>query len=307
MARGKRSGRGGGGGQQNGRGGGGEQQNGRNNGGQQKYCKICQRNGHTTQECYSNKNNNNSNKNSNGGNGQGNTNGQQNNRGGKYCSNCDMRNHNTEDCSKKGNNNNNNNDAQNQNQGQIQTYGAYQTPQVPDFNGQPIVFNDPCQICSQRGHIARECPNHASFIPPHAGTYFPQIYREPPAIPAPYQPPQQQWQQQWQQPTQNQSYQSNPSSAMEQIAEEVARGPLHPPYVRFVQEPARQGWQFGYIPPELACERPRMQDKDGDLIMADSWECGECSIPARQDDGMQRWASAPCQQPQQQGAWGSYY
>ena len=50
-----------------------------------------------------------------------------------------------------------------------------------------------------------------------------------------------------------------------------------------------------------------MQDKDGDLIMADSWECGECVIPARQDDGKQRWASAPYQPLQRQGAWGSYY
>jgi Zinc knuckle len=269
-------------------------------GGQQKYCKNCQKNGHTTQECYNNKNKNNSNNNSNGGNGKGNKNGQQNNGGGKYCSNCDMRNHNTEDCSKKGNNNNS---AQNQNQGHIQAYGAYQTPQVPDFNGQPIVFNDPCQICSQRGHIARDCPNHASFIPPQAGAYFPQTYREPSAIPAPYQPPQQQWQQ----PIQNQSYRSNPSVAMELIGEEVSKRPILLPPVQFVQDSARHVWQFGYIPPEIACERPRIQDKDGDFMMADSWECGECLIPARQDDGMQRWTSAPYQQPQQQVAWGSCY
>jgi hypothetical protein len=276
---------------------------GRGGGGQQKYCKNCQKNGHTTQECYNNKNKNNSNNNSNGGNGKGNKNGQQNNGGGKYCSNCDMRNHNTEDCSKKGNNSNNNNSAQIQNQGQIQAYGAYQAPQVPDFNGQPIVFNDPCQICSQRGHIARDCPNHASFIPPQAGAYFPQTYREPSAIPAPYQPPQQQWQQ----PIQNQSNRSNPSGAMELIGEEVSKRPILLPPVQFVQDSARRVWQFGYIPPEIACERPRMQDKDGDFMMADSWECGECLIPARQDDGMQRWTSAPYQQSQQQVAWGSCY
>jgi hypothetical protein len=215
-----------------------------------------------------------------------------------------MKGHNTEDCRKK-------NGAQSQaltqpqSPNQIQAYGTTcQTSQVPEYNGVPIQFNEPCQLCGLTGHSARECSTCNGFVAPQAGKYFPQTYPAPGAIQALYQSPQAQWQQQ-----QQQLCQGYPSSSCELIGEEISMRPLYPPSVQYVPEPNRGGYHqyFEYSRPEIACERLKMRDSDGDFIMGNSWECGDCLIPGRDDDGWERWSCATCpHQPLAQIGWAGY-
>ncbi|KAE9364641.1 hypothetical protein N431DRAFT_520187 [Stipitochalara longipes BDJ] len=240
---------------------GGGPPNGGRQGGGNKHCNICNKNGHNSADCYQNpdrKPNNDNGKCK--GNGQQNTTSQGQVQGGKWCSNCNMKNHNTEDCSRGPKSS-----GQSRPQAQIQNhpqypnqgYGGQQQPQIPDINGVPIVFNDPCQLCTQHGHIARDCPSRHTYIPPQAGSYFPQTYPPPSNVPI-YTPPQQQWQQ-WQGP--------------EMVGEEVSTHYQQQQQQNGnMQEPIQNGYQ-GYLGYncEVAVQREGNRDRDGDFVMEDMW------------------------------------
>ncbi|KAN0099725.1 hypothetical protein V8E51_013500 [Hyaloscypha variabilis] len=226
-------------------------------GGNNKHCDICNKNGHNTVECNQNPNNKNKQNNAKE-KGQAN-NGQGQAQGSKWCSNCNMKNHNTEDCSR--------GPKTSQSPAQsppLQTQPQYpnqpqqnQTqPQIPDLNGVPTVFNDPCQLCLQRGHSARDCPSRHSYIPPQSGTYFPQTYPPPKIAPA-YTPPQQQWQ---------------PSGAV-QVPQQQWQGlGMVDEEVSTREQAPLSGYQAyqSYVP-EVAVPRERNQDRDGDFVMEDAW------------------------------------
>jgi hypothetical protein len=78
----------------------------------------------------------------------------------------------------------------------------------------------------------------------------------------------------------------------ELIGEEVSTRPPYPHPVQYAATERGGGYKayYGYIVPEVACERSKLLDRDGDYIMGNAWECGECIIPPRQTDNLPwRW------------------
>jgi hypothetical protein len=52
-----------------------------------------------------------------------------------------------------------------------------------------------------------------------------------------------------------------------------------------------------------------MRDRDGDVIMENTWQCGQCLIPARGEDGWERWGGKLlflCEESRMQVLWGGY-
>jgi hypothetical protein len=43
----------------------------------------------------------------------------------------------------------------------------------------------------------------------------------------------------------------------------------------------------------------KMRDRDGDVIMENAWQCGQCLVPVRGEDGWERWGGALllCEEP----------
>jgi hypothetical protein len=51
-----------------------------------------------------------------------------------------------------------------------------------------------------------------------------------------------------------------------------------------------------------------MRDRDGDVIMENAWQCGQCLVPVRGEDGWERWGGALllCEEPSLQVVWDGY-
>ncbi|PMD21743.1 hypothetical protein NA56DRAFT_703389 [Hyaloscypha hepaticicola] len=132
-----------------------------------------------------------------------------------------------------------------------------------------------------QGHSARDCQTLDTFLPLLLGTHYPQTYQ--------------------------------PSSSISLLNEEISTAPPYQPPFQpsYILEQGIARWQYkyGYLQTEIACKRLKMQDRDGDVIMENSWLCGQDWLPARVEDGWERWGGALllCSEPSQGVVWVGCY
>lgn len=231
-----------------------------------KVCTFCNKSGHVKDECFKNPSNktirpdhNNNRK-------------QNNNGGGSFsCKFCKMNNHSDAECTKKGNPNRGKGNHQQSGGNQQSGFNGnvnYQHPMViqpnntvPMNQANAIPFSNPCQLCGAFDHYAPARPNLPTLA---QGTYYPQQYPPPPNNPA------------------FASY-SSTSSNYDDL-DEVDMN-TYPAPISVMHTPPQQTFMsFGYDRTEMGCQHTKMQDSDGDALMTNAEDCGECISAPRATD-----------------------